>query len=165
MARSRASTSVRHGGGPVTMGRGRVRVGGTNEVQTVTSTATGGSIKLTLFGFTTASIAFNATATAVRDALVTALAPMGIATADIGASGGPLGTSAVTLTFQGKLGRGNVPQLTVDNSLATGGTATPATQTGGGTSYGPTPDSFNSFAQPGSSSNPGIPFFHDPTDA
>lgn len=123
----RILSRIRHGGGPVTMGRGRTRLGGTNEVQTITSTATGGNIKLTLFGFTTANIAFNATATAVRDALVAALSPMGITAADITPGGGPLGTAGVTLTFVGRLARGNVPTITVDNTGATGGTASAAT--------------------------------------
>ncbi len=97
--------------------------GGTNEVQSLstTGTPTGGTFTLTFSGQTTAAIAFNATAAAVQAALE---ALTNVAPGDIAAAGGPL-PAAVTLTFAGAYARTNVATITATSSL-TGGT-TPTT--------------------------------------
>jgi hypothetical protein len=146
---------------------------GNNDVQTLTITGspTGGTFTITSGSYTTAGIAFNATAAAVQSALL-ALPPFGVnavqtlsltgftggtfilsyqsqatpplsftstasqvqtqlaALAGIGAgnvtvTGGPLNTSAITITFQGTLAGVYVPQLGLTTSLLVGaGTAT-----------------------------------------
>lgn len=89
-----------------------------NETQTVTVTsATGGTFTLTFGGQTTAPIAFNATAAAVKAALV-ALSSIGAGNVD--ATGGPLNTGAVTVEFKGTLGGTNVASLVADGALLTG---------------------------------------------
>lgn len=91
-----------------------------DEVQslTTTGTPTGGSIKLTFQGQTTADIAYNAAASAVQSAL---LALSNLDTGDVVASGGALGTAPVVLTFGGRFKGANVPTITVTSTL-TGGT-------------------------------------------
>jgi hypothetical protein len=88
----------------------------TNEVQLVTLTsATGGTFLLTFNGQTTAAIAYNATAAAVKAALV---ALSNIDTGDIdvaGNAGGPY-----TITFKGAYANQNVAQITADGALLTG---------------------------------------------
>lgn len=103
---------------------------GVNEVQTLTRTSTGGTITLTFDGETTGTIAADAvgfTAAVVKAALE------GIASIDVGdvavtgSAGGPL-----SVTFSGpQYDATNVPQLVVDNTLATGGTIVAATATAG----------------------------------
>jgi hypothetical protein len=95
--------------------------GGTNEVQTitVTGTPTGGSFTLTFNGQTTAAIAYNAAAAAVKTALE---ALTNIAVGDVTTSGGPLPTTAVTVTFAGAYASSDVPQMTATASF-TGGTS------------------------------------------
>lgn len=108
--------------------------GSPTEVQTVTITGgpTGGTFTITYDGATTAGIAFNATAAAVKTALE---ALTTINQGDItvtGSAGGPY-----TITFGGPaIVGGDVPALTASGASLTGGTspaATPATVTGGGT--------------------------------
>jgi hypothetical protein len=102
--------------------------GGTNAVITLTETGspTGGTFTLSWViqgtTYTTAAIAYNAAASAIATAIQSALPiwPAGVVTG----GGGPLGTSAVTLTFSGALGNQPIPLPTVTASL-TGGT-TPA---------------------------------------
>jgi len=98
-----------------------ISTGGTNEVQTitVTGTPTGGSFTLTLNGQTTAAIAYNAAATAVKTALE---ALTNIAVGDVTTSGGPLPTTAVTVTFAGAYASSDVAQMTATGSF-TGGTS------------------------------------------
>lgn len=101
----------------------------TDEQQTVTvSGASAGTFTLTYAGQTTAAIAYNATAAAVQTALraLSNIAPDGVS-----CSGGPLNTSAVTVTFQNALGGRNVAQMTADNTNMTGGTAVVATTVAG----------------------------------
>lgn len=93
---------------------------GTNEVQVVTisGSPTGGTFTLTFQGETTAAIAYNATAAAVKTALVAASADL---TADditvTGSAGGPW-----TITFVGTAEGGqDQPAITATGSL-TGGT-------------------------------------------
>ena len=103
------------------------------EVQTVTVTGapTGGTFTLTFEGSTTAAIAYNATAAAVKAALV---ALPGITENQVtvsGAAGGPY-----TVTFTGGLGGTDVPALTASGASLTGGSSpgvTIATTTAGGT--------------------------------
>jgi len=88
---------------------------------TITGTPTGGTYTLTYDGETTAAIAYNATAAAVKSALQ-ALA--NIETGDITTTGGPHPASPVVVTFGGSLSGTNVDEMTATGSF-TGGT-TPA---------------------------------------
>ncbi len=105
---------------------------GANEVQTLTRTSTGGTVTLTFRGETTPTIPATAagfTASAVQAALesTTAFSPAAGDAVVAGAAGGPL-----TVTFSGRRYEAtDVPQLVVDNTLATGGTVTVATTTAG----------------------------------
>lgn len=94
---------------------------GTNEVQTstITGTPTGGTFTLTLYGETTAPIAYNANATAVTNAL-NALSV--VDPGDIVVTGGPAPGTAFTYTYGGRYAARNVPQITATGSF-TGGTA------------------------------------------
>ena len=90
------------------------------EVQTVTvsGTPTGGSYKLSLDGEETASIAFDAAASAVQSALE-ALANVGVGgVAVTGSAGGPY-----TVTFQNQNAGDNVSLLVISTNALTGGTA------------------------------------------
>lgn len=104
-----------------------------NEIQTVTITGspTGGTFTLTFNGQTTATIAWNAAASAVQTALA-ALSTVG--TGNVAVTGGPGPATPYTVTFIGALAGTNVPQMTASGAGLTGGT-TPAvavtTATGG----------------------------------
>ena len=104
---------------------GPYQAAGTAEVQTLTEsgTITGGTYTISHSGKTTAAIAFNATAAAITSALQA----VGL---NIVATGGPVDTTPVTLTF---VNQGDVAQVTVDTTLLTGTTPgiTPATSTPG----------------------------------
>jgi hypothetical protein len=97
---------------------------GIDDVQTlsVSGNPTGGSFTLSFGGQTTAAIAFNATATQVQSAL---LALSSIGAGNVACTGGPLPGSAVTITFQGSLGKAAQPAVTIGANNLTGGT-TPA---------------------------------------
>lgn len=83
-----------------------------NEVQTVTvASATGGAIVLVFEGTRTAPIAYNATAADVQNAL---LATDKFDSGDVVATGGPLNTGAVTLTFGGRYAGENIDDVTVE---------------------------------------------------
>lgn len=101
---------------------------GTTEVQTLTQGATGGTFTLTFKGFTTAPIAWNATAAAIDTALenLPSIGPGGVICA-----GGPLNTTPVTVTFSGPLVKQDQPMLVVNNALLTGGTLVPTASTPG----------------------------------
>jgi hypothetical protein len=91
-----------------------------NEVQTVTITGvpTGGSFTLTFDGATTAAIAFDAAASLVQTRLE-ALSSIDVGDVVVtGSAGGPY-----TVTFGGGLDEQNVPAMTKDAALLTGGTA------------------------------------------
>ena len=104
---------------------------GTNAVQTVSSTATGGTIRLTFAGQQTGTIAFNASSTVVQNAL-NALGNVQVgSTLGVTCTGGPLNTTPVVCTFVGPLASQILPVMTVDNSAATGGTASVANTTPG----------------------------------
>lgn len=105
----------------------------TNEVQTLTTTGgpTGGTITITYSGQTTATIAYNASASTIQTALE---ALSNIEAGDVLCAGGPLNTTPVTIEFRGNLGHQNVTQVTVDSTGLTGGTTptvTPTTTTPG----------------------------------
>ena len=93
----------------------------TNAVQTlsISGTPTGGTFRLTYNGFTTANIAFNASAATVQAALE-ALASVG--TGNVVCSGGALPGTAVVVTFQNSLAGQPVPAITIANNSLTGGT-------------------------------------------
>ena len=93
-----------------------------NAVQTVsiTGTPTGGTFTLTYEGRTTAPIAYNATAIAVRTAL---FALDVFDSPDIVASGGALPTTPVVLTFGGNYAGMPVSAFTANGSGLTGGTS------------------------------------------
>lgn len=95
-----------------------------NEVQSlaISGTPTGGTFKLAFKSVQTATIAYNAAASAVQAALE---AVSTIGTGNVACTGGPLPGSAVVITFQGQLAGSNLPMLTVVAPALTGGT-TPA---------------------------------------
>lgn len=98
------------------------------EVQTVTisGSPTGGTFTLTYDGQATAAIAYNATAAALKSALVAAT---NLTNNDVSVT---LASNVYTVTFN--VGR-NVPQMTADGSALTGGTSPSvavATSTQGG---------------------------------
>lgn len=106
---------------------------GTNEVQTVTitGTPTGGTFTLSWSGQTTAGIAYNATAAAVKTALA---ALSNLEVTDINTAGGPFPGTPVTVTFTGSYAHTDVAQMTANSGSLTGGTtptATPTTTTPG----------------------------------
>lgn len=92
-----------------------------NEAQrvTITGAPTGGAIKLTFSGQTTADIAFNAIASAVQSALE---ALSNIDVGDVTVTGGPGPASFWTVTFGGQYANTDVPVMTASSTLA-GGTA------------------------------------------
>lgn len=101
------------------MTAGQTLGGITNELQTVTitGTPTGGTFTLTLDGFTTATIAYNATAAAVQTALE---ALPNLEVGDVTVGGGPGPGTPYTVTFTGSLGGVNVSQMTAAHAF-TGG--------------------------------------------
>jgi hypothetical protein len=92
-----------------------------NERQTVTitGTPTGGTFTLTYSGQTTASIAYNANASAVQTALE---ALSNITPGDVAVTGGPGPGTPWVVTFQGSLAATDVTQMTTTGSL-TGGSS------------------------------------------
>lgn len=110
---------------------------GTNETQTITIDATGGTFTLTFAGQTTAAIAEAATAAAVTAALV---ALSNLDSGDVvvtGSDGGPF-----TATFGGRYAGINVPLMTASGASLTGGAGTAVvtagTAGGGATGTGQT---------------------------
>lgn len=105
----------------------------TDEVQTLTVTATSGTYDLTCLGHTATGISYSATAAQVKSALVSA----GVSTNDITVTGGVGGASPTpyTFTFGGAQSGKNVSAMTTDATNLSGGahTAVVATQTAGGT--------------------------------
>jgi hypothetical protein len=105
---------------------GQTMGGLTNERQTltITGTPTGGDFTITAYGETTAPIAYNASATTVRDAL---LALNAFESGDIAVAGGALPGSAITIDFQQIYAGQDVPLMTADGGGLTGGTSPDAT--------------------------------------
>ncbi len=99
-----------------------------DEIQTISSTATGGTFTMSFGGQTTGALAFNATAAQVDTALE-ALSSIGAG--NVTCAGGPLGTAGVTVTFAGTLAGQDAAMVTVDNTNMTGGTASIAETTKG----------------------------------
>ena len=96
----------------------------TEEVQTIAAgNRTGGTHTLTYSGETTAAISCTATAAQIE----TALEALGNIT-DVAVGGGPLGTAAVTVTFEEYTGSvsGDPPQLVIGNVAAPAAPPTPA---------------------------------------
>ena len=94
----------------------------TDENQTVrTTNATGGTFTLTFNGQTTAPIPFNATAAQIAAALG---ALSNIGAANIQATGGPVSTANVLVTWKGTFEEQNVATLTADGTALTGTTPT-----------------------------------------
>lgn len=94
--------------------------GGTAEVQTLSKTGTvsAGTFTISYMGETTAALAFgasNATVLAALEALPN------IDTGDVALGGGPVNTTPVTITFAGRYAFSDVPLMTVDSALLTGG--------------------------------------------
>ncbi len=95
-----------------------------SEVQTITITGgpTGGTFTLTFSGQTTATIAYNATSSAVQSALE---ALSNVAPGDIVCAGGPLPGTPITVTFTGTYAGTDVTLMTDNDAGLTGG-STPA---------------------------------------
>lgn len=108
---------------------GQAMGGITNEVQTLAisgGTPTTGTFTLTFNGETTDAIAYNASATDVRDAL---LALDAFESGDVTVTGGPLPSTPVVITFGGLYAGQNVAAITttdngLDQSASTGITET-----------------------------------------
>lgn len=117
---------------PATGKVGRYFGPGTDEDQTITISATGGTFTISAFGNATAAIAWNATAAAVQAALE--LLPS-IEPGDVTVTGGPGGTAAYHLKWAGQYADMDVPAVTTGAGSLTGGsgTATVATATAGAT--------------------------------
>lgn len=96
----------------------------TDEVQTLTIDATGGTFTLTFDGETTDPIAENAAAATVQTALenLSNLNPDDVTVT--GSAGGPY-----TITFGGDYAGRNVPELTADDAELTGGAGTAVVET------------------------------------
>lgn len=111
--------------------------GGANEVQRVVVDAAAGTYTLTFSGQTTATIAFNASATTGAGSVRAKLEALSnIDPGDVVVTGGPGdagGTTPYTVTFGGQYHEADVAQMTSDAALLTGGasTATVSTTTGG----------------------------------
>ncbi|MCI4675295.1 phage major capsid protein [Candidatus Mycolicibacterium alkanivorans] len=87
------------------------------QVITVNGTPTGGTFTVSYRGVASGNIAFNAASSAVQTALQ-AVSTIGASNATVaGSAGGPY-----TVTFAGALANLNVPQMTADGALLTGGT-------------------------------------------
>jgi hypothetical protein len=109
----------------------------TNETQqiAITGTPTGGSFTITWSGQTTAAVAYNATAAAVKSALE-ALSNVNVG--DVTTAGGALPGTPVTVTFTGQYAGVNVAQMTTTDSLTGGSSPATAVSTtvAGGTDAG-----------------------------
>lgn len=100
--------------------------GAESQLITITGTPTGGTFTLTFDGVTTGTIAFDATAAAVQTALE---GLSNVAPGDVIATGGPFPGTAVTVQFVGAYEGINVPEMTADDALLTGGTTPTVTVT------------------------------------
>lgn len=98
---------------------------GTNEVQSITVDAAGGTFlvndTVTGYGGATGAIPWNATAAQLKAAL---LALPGFVYGDLATGGGPGGTNPLTVTFQGRYSGMNVAALTTNAASLTGGAST-----------------------------------------
>lgn len=132
--------------------------GSASEQQTVTITGspTGGTFTLTYAGQTTAAIAYNATAAAVRSALE---ALSNINVGEVTVTGGPGPDTPYVVTFSGNLAGEDVPQMTASGASLTGGD-TPAvgvtTTTAGGGGAGGVAEGFLFNSTPVRSGGPDV---------
>jgi hypothetical protein len=94
-----------------------------DELQRISSTATGGTVELTFEGQETAATIDAAAATAAElEAALVALS--NVAPGDVELTGGPLDLAPILVAFRRNLGGTRRQLLTVDNSGAVGGTVT-----------------------------------------
>ena len=98
-----------------------------NEVQRITSTASGGDMDVTYSGQTATNVAWNVSAATLQTALE---GLSNIAPGDVAVTGGPLPTP-IDVEFTGTLAGTNVAQMTINSTDLTGGTATVTTTTAG----------------------------------
>jgi hypothetical protein len=92
-----------------------------NEAERITVNATGGTFTITYAGETTAPLAYNASATQVREALESLGAIEAGDIAVFGGPGGEGGGTPYTLVFAGKLAEQSITPVTTDRSALTGG--------------------------------------------
>ena len=97
---------------------------GTNEVQTETVTATGGTRTLSFAGQVTTALAYNANAATIQAALE---ALSNVDPGDVAVSG----TGPYVYTFGGQYGGRDVPPIIVGTGSLTGGSSTMAQTSGG----------------------------------
>lgn len=99
-------------------------VNGTDEVQTLTIDATGGTFKLAFNGWTTAAIAWsavNATLIAAIDAALEALPNIGVGGVATAVGTMTAGVGTATITFSGaNVAKTAQPTITVSNNSLTG---------------------------------------------
>ena len=96
---------------------------GTDEVQTLTIDATGGTFKLAYDGFTTAAISWsstNSTLVSNVDAALEALPNIGTGNITTAVGTMTAGVGTLTLTFAGELAKKAVSTITVANNSLTG---------------------------------------------
>lgn len=96
---------------------------GTDEVQTLTIDATGGTFKLRFDGHTTAAISWSSTNNTLRDNVDAALEALpNIGTGGVTTAVGTMtsGVGTLTITFAGNLTKKAVPTITVANNSLTG---------------------------------------------
>lgn len=105
-----------------------------NEVQTISDSATvsGGTFTLTLFGKTTAALAYNISNANLEAAIEALLVEAGIVGGTVAVAGSGLPGNDTTITYGGTLAGFNVPLPTIDNSLITGGGSLGIVQTTAG---------------------------------
>jgi hypothetical protein len=122
--------------------------GGGSDVQTLTSTATGGTFAVEMNGYISTPIAFDATAEEVQTALIAAtnVSDVQMPIGSYEATGGPLPADPVVITAAGPLTNMPFPDMTVDNTNATGGDAAIAhTTVGVGFTHVATPSDAGGF--------------------
>jgi ribosomal protein S11 len=101
-------------------------VGGTNEVQQIVVSATGGTFTVTFDGSTTTALAYNISAASLQAALE---ALDNIEPGDVTVTGGPGATAALVITFGGRYAYENVDEVTTNSASLTGGSSTATVST------------------------------------
>ncbi len=96
-------------------------ISGTNEVQQIVVSATGGTFKVSFNGKTTTALAYNISAAGLQSALE---ALDTIEVGDVTVTGGPGASAALVITFGGRFLHQNVSEVTTDAALLTGGSST-----------------------------------------
>jgi hypothetical protein len=133
-ANSSISSLITRGGSLDVTGLSGTITAGINEVQRITRSGTlsGGTGTFTLHGLTTTTITHSSNAATIQAVLE---AHPYIGAGNVTVTGGPLSSTNVDITFTGKLAACNMTQLTWNNSLTGGGTATLSTVTAGVPGY------------------------------